>query len=97
MHTRIQIIMAAACISALCGCKSTAPSPSAVPSVSPSSSAAAVSPTPAPSALPSQTAVSSSLIKSWSSKEIADGGTHVLSTPVITDVSASDDQITIQW
>ena len=99
MHTRIQIIMAAACISALCGCKSTASSssPSAVPSVSPSSSAAAVSPTPAPSAFPSQTAVSSSLIKSWSSKEVADGGTHVLSTPVITDVSASDDQITIQW
>lgn len=92
MYKRIATMIAAAYLTVLCGCQA---SPAAVSSPAGSSSPA-VSPSATVSSVPSSPA-SDPLVKSWSSKEIADGGTHVLSTPVITDVSASDDQITIQW
>jgi len=37
------------------------------------------------------------LIKSWSSKKVADSNTHTLSAPVVTKVASRDSQITVTW
>ncbi|MEE8808086.1 MAG: hypothetical protein SOI44_06690, partial [Lactimicrobium sp.] len=96
MHTTLKIMIAAS-VTVLCGCSSSSavsPSPSSEPTAS-SSPVVSAAPYVLPSASPAT--VSTSLVKSWSSQEIEDGSTHTLQTPVIADVTSTDNQITIAW